>query len=134
MAYGLGRQECDVCGERFAPQERYLRYGGSWTSGGSKAYHFHCADYEIAGSVENGTEWLLWKLQQVEEGKDRDLVSLRSRTTALYNLALQLMEQAGWTKDEVEDFKYEYGYRQQGADEDSSVSTEDGESEAGAGG
>ena len=106
----LGRWDnCNVCGERFAVHEERLGYGRSGY-GFSKVYHFHCVDYETPLDPSSRGEWAFWKLRQVDEAHGQELEVLRGRTTSLYELALRLMSRLEFKPDEVEDFKFEYGF------------------------
>ena len=125
MVFG-SRQDCAVCGERFEVHEERLYYGSS-SMQGSRAHHFACVDYDTPLSDESCGRWASWKLQQVEEAHVRDVAVLRARTTALYNLAVRLMSKAGLEPDDIEDFRYEYSYRDRAPGEEDSGSSVEGE-------
>ena len=56
-----------------------------------------------------------------------------ARTTALYNLAVRLMSEAGLEPDDIEDFRYEYSYRDRvTGEDDSGRSVEDEDPQDGA--
>jgi hypothetical protein len=117
MVFGFQDQTCGICGERFEVHEERLHYG-TWGHRPYVIYHFRCVDFDTRLNRDDRGLWASWKLQQVEEATSRELAALRGRTTALYELALRLMSQLEWTSDDIEDFKYEYGYRDQGSGEE----------------
>ena len=122
MVFG-SRQDCAVCGEQFGVHEERLYYG-SPSMRGSRAHHFACVDYDTPLTEEGRGRWASWKLQQVEEAHARDFAVLRARTTALYNLAVRLMSEAGLEPDDIEDFRYDYEYRDRAPSEEDSDSTD----------
>ena len=106
-------QKCEKCGETISLENQEYVRDSRPVDRGARHWHFECADFGTPMATESRTRWNTWKLKQMDESNRKELNALRGRTEALRNMVMDLMRRAGCSEEEIENFKCEYGFREE---------------------
>ena len=105
--------KCEKCGEEISTINHEYVYDRDPMQYNARLRHFECADFGTPMTTERRAAWNTWKLQKLYETSNREIRELRGRTQALRGVVMDLMRRAGLSKADLDDFDFEYGFREE---------------------